>query len=161
MAARVSVRLAAVLFGTTGTAQALGPAGLSPLTVGAARIVAGGAALAVLAFLVPRRGALLSPPLVLAAGAAVAAYQLSFFEAVHRTGVAVGAVVAIGSGPVVAGLLERVLGGAWPDRRRLVATVLAVAGVAALSLEGRGGRRSRRPESDSPSRAARHTPATP
>ncbi len=118
VAARLSVLLAAVLFGTTGTAQALGPAGLSPLTVGSARIVAGGA--------------------VLAAGAAVAAYQLAFFEAVHRTGVAVGAVVAIGSGPVVAGALERVLGGPWPGCRWLSATGLAVAGVAALSLGGKG-----------------------
>jgi len=138
VAARVSVLLAAVLFGTTGTAQALGPAGLSPLTVGAARIVAGGAVLGVLALVLPRTGARLAPPLVLAAGAAVAAYQLAFFEAVHRTGVAVGAVVAIGSGPVVAGLLERALGGPWPDRRWLLATGLAVAGVAALSVAGRG-----------------------
>jgi len=137
MTARVSVLFAAVLFGTTGTAQALGPAGLSPLTVGAARIVAGGAALAVLALVLPRNRVRLSPLLVLAAGAAVAVYQLAFFEAVHRTGVAVGAVVAIGSGPVVAGLLERAFGGPWPDRRWLVATGLAVAGVAALSLAGR------------------------
>jgi len=138
MAARASVLLAAVLFGTTGTAQALGPAGLSPLTVGSARIVAGGAVLASLALLLPHPAARLSPWLVLAAGAAVAVYQLAFFEAVHRTGVAVGAVVAIGSGPVVAGALERALGGPWPGRRWLVATGLAVAGVAALSSAGTG-----------------------
>jgi drug/metabolite transporter, DME family len=139
MTARLSVLLAAVLFGTTGTAQALGPAGLSPLTVGSARIVAGGVVLAALALLLPRPSVRLSPLLVLAAGAAVAAYQLAFFEAVHRTGVAIGAVVAIGSGPVVAGVLERVLGGPWPGRRWLVATCLAVAGVAALSVTGRDG----------------------
>ena len=43
MSPRVAVLLAAVLFGTTGTAQALGPDGAAPLTVGAARIVVGGA----------------------------------------------------------------------------------------------------------------------
>src|SRR5207248_11782326 len=101
--ARTSVLLAAVLFGTTGTAQALGPAGLSPLTVGAARVVLGGGALGLLAFAGSRAGARLPPALVLCAGAAVAAYQLTFFEAVHRAGVAVGAVVAIGSGPIAAG----------------------------------------------------------
>lgn len=63
--ARIQVVLAAVLFGTTGTAQALGPDGLTPLTVGAARIVIGGTALA-----------------LLLAGAGVAVYQLAFFEAV-------------------------------------------------------------------------------
>jgi DME family drug/metabolite transporter len=39
------VLLAAVLFGTTGTAQALGPDGTTPLGVGAARLLVGGTAL--------------------------------------------------------------------------------------------------------------------
>lgn len=134
MTARLQVLAAALLFGTTGTAQALGPAGLSPATVGAARIVVGGAALGCLAFRAPRSERRLSPWLVLVAGVAVAAYQLTFFEAVHRAGVAVGAVVAIGSGPIVAGLLERALGAPWPGRRWVAATALAVAGVAALAL---------------------------
>ena len=132
-----------MLFGTTGTAQALGPAGISPLTVGAARIVAGGAVLAVVALVLWRPGSTrMSPALVLLAGGAVAAYQLTFFEAVHRAGVAVGAVVAIGSGPVVAGVLERVVGGVWPGRRWLVATVLAVTGIVALSAAGTVGARA-------------------
>ena len=41
--ARLQVLLAAVLFGTTGTAQALGPDSSTPLTVGAVRILIGGA----------------------------------------------------------------------------------------------------------------------
>ena len=139
MSARLQVLAAAVLFGTTGTAQALGPVGSSPVTVGAMRIVVGGAALGCLALTAPRSIGRLSPALVLLAGAAVALYQLTFFEAVHRAGVAVGAVVAIGSGPVVAGLLERVLGAPWPGRRWLVATALAVGGVAALALGRAGG----------------------
>ncbi len=49
--ARALVLLAAVLFGTTGTAQALGPEG-SPLTVGAARVAVGAALLALAAFAV-------------------------------------------------------------------------------------------------------------
>jgi drug/metabolite transporter, DME family len=138
MVARGSVLFAAVLFGTTGTAQALGPAGSSPLTVGAARIVIGGALLGGLAFALPRSGSRLSPLLVLIAGAAVAAYQLAFFEAVHLTGVALGAVVAIGSGPVFAGVLERCLGGSWPGRRWAAATALAVLGIGAISLGSHG-----------------------
>jgi DME family drug/metabolite transporter len=43
--------------------------------------------------------------------APVAVYQLAFFQAVADTGVAVGAIVAIGSGPIFAGMLERVLDG--------------------------------------------------
>jgi DME family drug/metabolite transporter len=136
--ARSSVLLAAVLFGTTGTAQALGPAGLSPLTVGAARVVLGGGVLGLLAFAGSRSAARMSPALVLSAGAAVASYQLTFFEAVHRAGVAVGAVVAIGSGPIAAGVLERSFGDTWPGARWLAATALAIAGIAALSLGGAG-----------------------
>jgi DME family drug/metabolite transporter len=41
MPARLQILLAAVCFGTTGTAQAVGP-GTSPVAVGAARIVFGG-----------------------------------------------------------------------------------------------------------------------
>ncbi len=129
--------LAAVLFGTTGTAQALGPDGLTPLTVGAARIVIGGTALALLAL---STGSLRGPWSVralLLAGAGVAVYQLAFFEAVALTGVAVGAIVAIGSGPVAAGLLERLLDGAWPGRTWAVATALATTGVAILTLASR------------------------
>jgi len=134
--ARSSILVAAVLFGTTGTAQALGPAGLSPLSVGAARVVIGGGILGLLALTLarPRPVARLSPLPVICAGAAIVVYQLTFFEAVHRAGVAVGAVVAIGSGPVASGVLERVLGDGWPGRRWLAATALAIVGIAALSV---------------------------
>ena len=50
--ARVLVLLSAVLFGTTGTAQALGP-DAAPVTVGAARIAIGGALLLLVARAVP------------------------------------------------------------------------------------------------------------
>ena len=132
--ARTQVLIAAILFGTTGTAQALGPDGSTPMTVGASRILIGGSLLAAMAL--ASGGFRGRWPLgqVLLAGAGVAVYQLAFFQAVADTGVAVGAIVAIGSGPVFAGILERVLDGAWPGRTWLVATALATAGVAVLSL---------------------------
>ena len=114
--ARTQVLIAAILFGTTGTAQALGPDGSTPMTVGASRILIGGSLLAAIAL--ASGGFRGRWPLghVLLAGAGVAVYQLAFFQAVADTGVAVGAIVAIGSGPVFAGILERVLDGAWPGR---------------------------------------------
>jgi drug/metabolite transporter, DME family len=54
--ARVHVLTAAVLFGTTGTAQALGP-NIEPLAVGSARIVVGAALLAAVALLMGRNDA--------------------------------------------------------------------------------------------------------
>src|SRR5687768_12737541 len=113
--ARLHVLLAAICFGTTGTAQALGPSGLDPAAVGAARIAAGGALLVAVAVLL-RGGAALRPGRwargpVIAGAAGVAVYQVSFFAAVADTGVAVGTIVALGSAPTLAGALEWALGG--------------------------------------------------
>lgn len=132
--ARTQVLIAAILFGTTGTAQAVGPDGSTPMTVGASRIFIGGSLLAVMALAAGGFRGRWPLGQVLLAGAGVAVYQLAFFQAVADTGVAVGAIVAIGSGPVFAGILERVLDGAWPGRTWFIATALATTGVAVLSL---------------------------
>ena len=112
--ARLQVLLAALCFGTTGTAQALGPDGTSAVTVGAARIAIGALLLLAVQAAAARRrkgrrvavagGARwpLGPVVVGAVG--VAGYQLCFFAAVKDTGVAVGTVVALGSAPALAGL---------------------------------------------------------
>lgn len=138
---RVQLLFAAILFGTTGTAQALLADGRSPLAIGAGRIVVGGIALAVLAVVAGgwRPGGSnrsVSWPLgwVLLAGGGVALYQLAFFSALTMTGVAVGTVVAIGSGPIVAGLIEWRLEGRSPGGRWVVATALAMTGVVGLTL---------------------------
>jgi drug/metabolite transporter, DME family len=133
MSARLNVLLAAVCFGTTGTAQALGPAGLSPAGVGAARVLVGGALLVAIGWAGLTRLSL-RPLLVGAAG--VATYQLCFFAAVADTGVAVGTIVAIGSGPALAGAFEWALDGRAPTRTWAAATALACAGVAMLALAG-------------------------
>ena len=91
------VLAAGMLWGTTGTAQAFAPAGATPLAVGAVRLAIGGAALLVLA--VARRklrpsGWPWRPTLLLVA--TIALYQVCFFAAVARTGVAVGTVVRVG-----------------------------------------------------------------
>jgi DME family drug/metabolite transporter len=66
----------------------------------------------------------------------MAAYQLCFFAAVARTGVAAGTVVAIGSGPVVAGLLGWLVNREAPGWPWAVATLLATLGCALLGLSG-------------------------
>jgi DME family drug/metabolite transporter len=136
MSARLQVLVAAVCFGTTGTAQAIAPAA-SPVAVGAARIVVGGALLVAIAHVLhlrlPRRGAT-------AAGIAVGVcvYQLSFFAAVRLTGVAVGTVVAIGTGPAAAGVLGRLVNGEGLTKRWALAMLAAAAGVALLAGDGGG-----------------------
>ncbi|MGK5533540.1 EamA family transporter [Streptomyces sp. URMC 129] len=136
------VLAAAALWGTTGTAASFAPEGASALSVGAATTglgglltlaVAGRPALAVL-----RGGpAVLRCALLGALGVVV--YPLAFYPAMAWAGVAVGTVVGLGSAPVFAALLERVLDGVRLTRRRLVATAAATAGCAALALSGPGG----------------------
>ena len=133
---------AAVLFGTTGTAQALGPDATTPLGVGAARLLVGGLALLAVLPLLGARPAdavrLWRTPAGLGAGACTALYQVCFFAGVQRAGVAVGTLVAIGSGPVLAGLMARLLLGERPGRSWLVATGICVTGLALLALSGGG-----------------------
>jgi drug/metabolite transporter, DME family len=81
----------------------------------------------------PRLGA----PLI-GMAAAVAVYQLSFFAAVRLTGVAVGTVVAIGTGPAAAGLLGRLVNGERLSVRWAQATALAAVGVVLLAGDGGG-----------------------
>jgi drug/metabolite transporter, DME family len=148
---RLAVLLAATLWGTTGTARALGPDDASPTAVGAARLVVGGACLVLVGW---RLGWLSAParadarrrtprdaggalPFAVAV-AAMAAYQPLFFGGVARTGVAIGTMVGIGSSPVFAGGLGIVVRGERPGRRWLSATALALAGT--LLLAGAGDR---------------------
>lgn len=135
-----AVLLAAALFGTTGTAQALGPAGTSPLGVGAARLVVGGMALlAVLALAGGRRDEVLAlwrTPAGLLTGLCTALYQVCFFAGVERAGVAVGTLAAIGSGPVLTGLLAGWLLRERPRRSWLAATGVCLVGLALLVLAG-------------------------
>lgn len=143
--ARLLVLGAAVLWGTTGTSQALGPADAAPLAVGTVRLVLGGAALVALAVQGSRGVRVLAVARGRGLGAAaasavcIAAYQLTFFAAVARTGVALGTVVAIGSAPAMTGLLGLAVRGERPERGWGPATALAVAGSALLLLGGGSG----------------------
>jgi DME family drug/metabolite transporter len=130
----LSVLTAAVLWGTTGTASTLAPAGARPAAIGSTGLAIGG----LLLFLTRRRGsspAAFSGPQrwLLALGAvAVAGYPLTFYPAVARCGVAVATVIALGSAPAFAGLLAWLTGQGRPAPRWTAATLAAVAGCAVL-----------------------------
>ncbi|MGD8194921.1 DMT family transporter [Herbiconiux sp. P18] len=149
MPAYLAVLLAAVCFGTTGTAQAFAPAGSEPVSIGAARILVGGALLALLAAVLRQRagrdgrrslaasGALAhrmpSWALVFVGALGVVAYQPAFFAGTGSNGVAIGTVVALGSAPVITGLLSWPLTRRAPTRRWLLATAVALFGVVLIS----------------------------
>ncbi|WP_345714383.1 EamA family transporter, partial [Kineococcus glutinatus] len=120
LAGPLPVLAAAVLWGTTGTASALAPAGAPAPAVGCAGLALGG-----LLLFLTSRGARSLPAACtgrerrrLALGAlAVAGYPVTFYPAVARTGVAVATVIALGSAPVVAGLLSWAGGRGRPTAR--------------------------------------------
>jgi DME family drug/metabolite transporter len=134
---KLLVLLAAVCFGTTGTAQALGP-DAAPLTVGATRIAVGGLLLLLVARTATKATAAWPKAELATIAAAIAVYQLAFFAAVDRTGVAVGTVVALGSAPALAGVAGRLFDGEPLTQRWAHATALACAGVMLLVLGGGG-----------------------
>lgn len=128
-----------MLWGTTGTSQALLQGDPSPVAVGGLRAIVGMVVLLLLA-LVRDPAALRAAPAegrwrwLLAAGVCVACYQLTFFAAVARTGVAVGTLVMLTTAPLVAGLVGWVLDGNRPGRVWTLATVISLAGAALLVL---------------------------
>lgn len=135
------VLLAAVLWGTTGTAQAFAPPGAPPMAIGTVRLLVGTLALGLIAARHGHLDALRDwrdwPAFAtVLAAAAVAAYQLLFFAGVARTGVAVGTIVGIGSTPIAAGVFTFLAYRQMPGRRWTAATVLALLGCGLLILQG-------------------------
>ena len=133
------VLAAAMLWGTTGTAQSFAPPQLSSYWVGALRLAVAALffgpalwfsdrpALTVAALRrLPWRG------ISLAAGS-MCVYNLAFFAGVRACGIAIGTAVALGSGPVWAGLLQAVITKAWPPRAWWWGTGMAVGGVVAMA----------------------------
>jgi len=141
----LAVLLAALCFATTGTAQALAGVDASALSVGAARILIGGGILGAIALATRPRMPRIAPSMHAAAGRApawvvvvvgaigVLAYQPTFFAGTRLNGVTVGTVIALGSAPIVTGILDALIRRRMPSLRWGVATAIALAGVILVS----------------------------
>ena len=124
---------AGICFGTTGTAQALGPDGSSPLVVGAARLFIGSIFLWIIHLLLRVGGSRIQLGDLALGGIGVALYQLSFFSAVRSTGVAVGTLTAIGSAPALTGIVAYLINREVPSRRWFAATAITTSGIVFLT----------------------------
>lgn len=131
---------AAALWGTTGTSQALAGGQLPALWFGTLRLVfATGFFLlfaAATGALARRAWQGLTLPEALGAGLCMAVYNLAFFAGVRLTGVGVGTAIALGSGPIWAGLLQAAVQRQPPTRAWWGGTVVAIAGGVLLSVGG-------------------------
>ena len=128
------VVVAAVVWGTTGTATHFAP-GVPAIVFGAVTFGLGGLVMAGTAWR-PTRRSLADRRLrggVVLAAAALAVYAVVFYVGLTEAGVAVGTTIAIGSSPVFAGLLEWASDGRRVTGRWVGATVVGVAGMALLT----------------------------
>lgn len=144
------VALAGVLWGTSGTAQYLGAAGLSPFWVGAAQLAAASVFLGLALWwaLQRRPGSLVLRPRAAGlrwswffwASLGIGGYSVFFYEGLQLAGVGVGTAVAIGSSPIWAGLLQALVLRAPLSALWWLGTLVSVAGGAAMVLgKGAGG----------------------
>lgn len=129
----VLVLLAACLWGTTGTAQALAGAQLPASWFGALRLAVAALFFAVLAAGATRAGRPSAEPKpgpagFVLAGLCMAVYNLAFFAGIRITGIALGTALALGSGPLWTGLLQALLLRRWPSASWCFGTALAVLG---------------------------------
>lgn len=123
------ILLAAVLWGTTGTTQALAPQSAHPIAIGATRLAVGGLFL-VCMVLVTGKLSLKNWPIktTILASLCMAVYQPLFFSSVTITGVAIGTVVAIGSAPILSGFIEWIYLKKRPNILWWCSTFLSIAG---------------------------------
>lgn len=130
-AALFALIVASILWGTTGTAASFLPATVSPLAIGASTMGVGGLVLFV--FSARSSMAALRDPAarrwLLLGSLGVFVYPLAFYSAMSEAGVAIGNVVALGSGPIFAAVLEWI----W-ERHRLSARWVMCAGIAIVGI---------------------------
>lgn len=142
------VSLAGVLWGSSGTAQHLGAAGLSPFWVGAAQLGVASVFLLLMLWLSVRarsqlpvlrpRDAGLRWSWFAWASLGIGGYSVFFYEGLRHVGVGVGTAVAIGSSPIWAGLLQALVLRAPLSALWWLGTLVSVAGGTAM-VAGKGG----------------------
>lgn len=130
----IPILVAALLWGTTGTAAYFLPDTVSPLATGAATMAIGGGLL----FALSARGALRAMRdrsvrrLVVAGVAGIFVYPLAFYSSMHLAGVAIGTVVSLASAPVFAAVIEFAVERRGITRRWAACTAAALTGTVLL-----------------------------
>jgi DME family drug/metabolite transporter len=126
-----------MLFGTSGTARSLLSDDSSDLGVAGMRLLLGALPLWAYAWFRHRDSFRRPGPLVVVAGVAMAAFQVFFFQSVSAAGVAIGTMLTIGSGPVIAACIEYATSRTVP-RGVPVGIALAVTGLVLLVMGSPG-----------------------
>jgi DME family drug/metabolite transporter len=122
---------AAFCFGTTGTTQQLGVPDISPLAVASARLVCGSLFLFIFAYFQrSSRGEIRMPVRdLIICGSGIGLYQLTFFSAVHSTGIAIATVTALGSAPTFSAIVAYLVLRERPQRSWYLGTSVTILGI--------------------------------
>ena len=130
------VLVAAILWGTTGTAATFAPE-LSPLAIGAVAMGVGGLLQGLIAagtLLRQRRLIAAQWQYLLTGAIAVAVYPLAFYASMRYAGVTTGTVISIGSAPLLSALIEYRFDGVRLTRQWVCGATLGVTGMILLCL---------------------------
>ena len=133
----LAVILAATLWGTTGTIQALIPEYKEPLVVGAIRLYLAAIYLFLISIFFDKNlfSAIFKFPVLIAfSGLFMMLYNMTFFAAVLISGVGVGTAITIGSAPIWAILFEFIILKSTHGFNKLIGAILAVTGICVLML---------------------------
>lgn len=131
----IMILLAAMLWGTTGTTQALAPETAHPIAIGATRLAVGGLFLLSIVLIAGKLNFKNWPiKTTILASLSMALYQPLFFSAVLMTGVAIGTVVTIGSAPIFSGFIEWVFLKKRPAAIWWISTFLSILGCLLLLM---------------------------
>lgn len=136
-----AVIMAGVLWGTTGTVAYFIGGAVPALATGAVTMGVGGAILAMIAGRSAWRAirdARLRIWLILG-GLGVVVYPLGFYTGMDLAGVAIGNILALGTGPLVGAVLEWLVDKRPPGVGWFVATGIGIVGVVTISLADHGG----------------------
>jgi DME family drug/metabolite transporter len=122
---------AALCFGTTGTTQQLGVPDISPVAVASARLLCGSLFLFIFAhFQRKTRGSVRMPIRdLIICGTGIGMYQLTFFSAVHSTGIAIATVTALGAAPTLSAVVAYVVLREKPQRSWYLGTAVTILGI--------------------------------
>ena len=132
----LTVILAATLWGSTGTVQALIPEYKEPLVIGAVRLYLAAIFLFLISIMFDKNllsAIFKSPVLIAFSGLFMMLYNMTFFAAVLISGVGVGTAITIGSAPIWAILFELFIFKTKHGLKKLIGATLAVTGLCAVS----------------------------
>lgn len=131
------VLLGYFIFSTNGMWLILAPAGATPYTIAAFRMLIG-SVLLILWLIAFKKKVVFSSfnwKSLLAYGLSTFLFQIAFYNSVLYAGLAAGTVVSVGSTPIFAGILQWLIFSKKPGKIWYPATLLGVLGVVLLNLD--------------------------